>query len=77
MKKPAKGARRIVVSGREYYWLYRGARVVIWANGGKKYVYTDSELSGWSNDSIERGKWKKYFSITPKDIADWISEKGI
>ncbi len=76
MDKPMKGTRHIVVEDKEYYWLYRRSKVIIWA-GEKKHVYSDSEVTGWSSDSIERGQWKRYFSITPVHIANWIKEKGI
>lgn len=77
MKKPMKGARRIVVNDKEYYWLYRGSTVIIWPDGGRKSVYSDSEVTGWPSDTIERGKRKGYFSLTPRDIAVWINKEGI
>lgn len=78
MNRPAKGARHIVVNNKDYYWLYRRSKIIIWADE-KKHVYSDSEVTGWSNDEIERGKWKRcfYLSITPVRIAKWIREKGI
>lgn len=76
-KKPAKGARKIVVDNRNYYWLYKGSKIVIWDEKGKKHLYDDSDATGWSNDAIERGKWKKYFSITPSFIADFIRKEKI
>jgi hypothetical protein len=76
-QKPMKGARKIVVNGASYWWLYRGSRVVIWDVDGKKHVYYDSEVTGWSNDAIERGVWKSYFSITPKQIEIWIKRESI
>ncbi len=76
MEKPQRGARKIIVNGKEYYWLYRRSKVIIW-DGEKKHVYRDSEITGWSSDDIERGKWKRCFSIGPARIADWIKEKGI
>lgn len=76
MDRPMKTARRLIVKGKEYYWLYRRSKIIIWIDE-KKYIYSDSEVMGWSSDEIERGKWKRYLSITPAHIAKWIKEKVI
>ncbi len=54
MDKPIKAARRLTVKGREYYWLYRRSKIIIWIDK-KKHVYSDSEITGWTPDEIERG----------------------
>jgi len=77
MKKPIKAARKIVVNGKEYYW-FRGRRdIVIWTEEGKKYMASESAITGMDNNSIDRAKRKKYFSITPKQVAEWIKRKEV
>ncbi len=34
-----------------------------------------STFTGISWDQIEKGKWKKWFSITPSDIKEFIEKK--
>lgn len=78
MKKPMKGARKIIVDGVEYYWLYKGGpNVVIWCSNGNKVVSSESDVTGMENDVIERAKNKRYFTVTPRDIAEWIRKEGI
>lgn len=73
--RPVKGARKIVVNGKTYYWLYKRSKIIIWSDDGTKHVYSDSDVTGMTSDNIERGRWKKWFSIGPGDIAKWITEE--
>lgn len=75
MNKPAKGARKIVVDGKTYFWFYKRSKIVIWSDDGVKHVYSDSDMTGMTSDNIERGKWKGWFSITPSDVAKWIKKE--
>jgi len=77
MKRPAKGARKIVVYDKHYWWLLARSRIVIWTEEKVKHVFDLSEFTGWSWDDIERGIWKRYFSITPKYVAEQIIERNL
>lgn len=77
MKKPMNGARRIIVNDKEYYWVYRKSMVLIWTEEGAKYVFSDNEVTGLDNDVIERGRAKRHFSITSREIAEWIHKEEL
>lgn len=53
------------------YRLGKGSAVIFHPNGYKTVV-DYSQLTGKSWDDIERGHWKKYFSVTPRDVAAYI-----
>jgi len=64
--------RKIVVNGKTFQYRI-GKESVVFRNTHKKSFFADfSEITGWSWNDIERGMWKKYFSITPHQIADYI-----
>jgi hypothetical protein len=65
--------RKIVVGGIEYTWIYGQHHIVIRRDGAVVAKTTDTEVSGWTNDEIDRGTYKGYFHLTPKHIADWIA----
>lgn len=71
--------RKIVVNDKKYKYRIGRQNVVIVEdiNEGEenKIVVSFSELTNMSPDDIERAKWKRYFSITPKDIANYIETK--
>lgn len=72
------GWRKIVVNEKTYKYRIGRQNVVIVDTDSKgekgKIVVDFSKLTGWSWDTIERGMNKGYFSITPKQIADYIEE---
>ena len=66
--------RKIVVN--EIQWLYRVGKSCVTAtcvDTRERRVIDFSSLTGMEWNSIERGKWKRYFHITPKQIAAWLS----
>jgi hypothetical protein len=75
MDKPQKGARKITVNDKRYWWLVARGKIIIWSD--TKHVFDLSEFTGWSWSAIERGKWKRYFSITPKYVAEQIKERKL
>jgi hypothetical protein len=76
IKKPAKGARLIVVGKRWWHWLYKGSKIIIWNDRGKKKVFKNlPELTGMTWDEIDRASRKKYFSITPRFIEKIIKRE--
>jgi len=75
IKKPAKGARLIVVGKEYFHWLFKGSKIIIWRQNGRKKVFKDLQtLTGMSWDAIDRASRKKYFSITPKFIEKIIKD---
>ena len=68
-----KTRRKIHLFGKVWeYIISKGGGIVIWGPDGKKYLTDMSEVSGWDWNAIERGTWKKYFSITPSMIKHYI-----
>ena len=66
--------RTITVAGK--VWKYRIGKNFVVAKAadtgeGKKVKLTD--LTGMSFETIERAVWKRYFHVTPKQIATWLS----
>lgn len=68
-----KGWRKIVVDGVEYRWRVQNATVLF--EGGileGPTAVDGAELLGLTNDQYERGIWKRYISIRPEHIANYI-----
>ena len=64
IKKPQKGARLIVVGKRWWHWLYKGGKVIVWNDKGKKKVIKDLGVTPG-----------EYFAVTPKMIERLIKDK--
>ena len=76
IKKPMKGARLIVVGKEYFHWIYKGSKIIIWRQNGKKKVFKDlPKITGMSWDELDRAALKKYFSITPKFIEELIKKE--
>ena len=75
--KPQKGARRLVIEDRVYWW-FVGKRpcgaVIIWHPEGKKEIVQQHDLLGMSPDALERHYWKtpECGGVTPQDVVDYI-----
>ena len=69
-----KTKRKIVVDHIEYEWVYGNHIVVIRRNGKVVAKPTLTEITGLSWNDIERGQWKGWLSITPKNVATWIQK---
>ncbi len=68
-RKPIK---RIHIDGVEYTYIIGRGDIVI-RNPERKTILTDfSKVSGWDNNSIERGMRKRYFSVGPGDVKRWL-----
>ena len=68
--------RKIVVDDIEYKWVFgRTAIVIRDADGAVVAKPQVTDITGLSWDDIERGTYKGYFHLTPKDVADWIRAK--
>ena len=70
-----KGFRKIVVNDKTYMWRLIRNFVVIICPDGEKFPVSLSVLTGWSSPDIERGMNKRYFSVTPKDVAEFIKKE--
>ena len=67
-----KGYRLIVVDDIEYEWVVGRRFVNIVAPEGIRKTPTIEEVTGLSSDEVERAIWKRYLSITPQQIRDYI-----
>ncbi len=74
-EKSTKGFRKIVVNGKTWWWRY-GHTVVAFTNEEPKETRKVDlrTLTGMTWTDIERGHWKRWFKLTPKDIATWLQK---
>ena len=63
--------RKIVVNDKTYLYRISKGNTVIRCDGKTKII-DHSKLTGRSWYDIERGTWKRYFHIKPKEVADYI-----
>lgn len=76
-KKPHRKSRQIIVVNKEYYWLLATWDIVIWDEDRKKTTYNLSKVTGLSPDEIERGQYKRYFSVKPRHITKMIKQINV
>jgi hypothetical protein len=70
--------RQIAVGGISYQYVIGKQNVVIQNSVTKKKVIVGlDKITGMDWNTIERAKHKKYFSVTPKEIANHILMKGL
>jgi len=67
-----KGYRRINVQGKLYQWKVGRGSVSVISEEGSKMHTSISKLMGLTEYEVEKGKWKRWLSITPADIKDYI-----
>jgi len=71
-----KGFRKIIVDEKLWWWKFIKSKVVAYSDETKeKRVIDLSTLTGQSWNDIERGEWKHYFSVTPKEVEKWLKEE--
>lgn len=66
------------ISVNDVEWRFKiGKQNVVARNAetGKSKVINFHHLTGLSWNEIDRGKWKGWFSITPKQIANWLNNQ--
>lgn len=73
-RKRKKGYRKIIVKGKLWWWRFGHEVVAFNDETGEKKVIGLNKLTGLSWPDIERGHWKKWFCLTPKDIEKWLKE---
>ncbi len=65
--------RRIVIDG--VLWIYNVGKSYVKATNtvtNERRVVDLSKLTNMDWDTIEKGKWRRWFHVTPKHIADWL-----
>lgn len=70
--------RKIVVDGVQ--WLYRIGKHNVTAmcvRTRERKTIDFSKLTGMEWDTIEKGMWRRWFHITPKQIATWLSNTEV
>ena len=65
--------RKLTVGGQDYRYKVGKTHVNIVLPDGSRVYPSFSEISGLSFDEVERGLYKKWFSVTPSMLADFIS----
>jgi hypothetical protein len=69
------GWRKIVVNQREWKYQIGQQNVIARAVDNRESRTIDfSKLTGLSWNDIEKGEWKGWFHITPKEIANWLKQ---
>jgi len=64
--------RKIHIRDKIYNWKFIKNRILIFDPDGKKFIPTLSELTGLSNNDIERGQRRRYFSVLPSQVKEYI-----
>ncbi len=68
----SKGYRKISVGGVDYEYKVGRAYVDIRPPEGARMTPDLRQVTGLTWDEIERGTWKRYFSVTPQQIREYL-----
>ena len=71
-----KSYRTISVGGCNYKWKVGRRFVDIRPEEGARMTPTIAQVTGLSEDNVERAQWKRYLTITPQQIREHI-EKAV
>ena len=63
--------RKIIVNNQQFEYKVGNGNTVI-KYKGKGEIVSHTKMTGLSNNDIDRGKHKRWFSIKPSQIADYI-----
>lgn len=66
--------RKVHIANKIYEYSIGMQHIRIKTPEGKILSPNFSEVTGLNWDNIERGIWKRYFSIKPQQIKDYISK---
>jgi hypothetical protein len=75
----SKGYRKIIVHCAEYEWRVGRTHVDIRFWGEDPFYRmtpTIEEVTGLTSDEVDRARRKRYLSVTPQQIRDFIREYG-
>jgi hypothetical protein len=74
-----KGYRKIIVHCAEYHWKVGSRHVDIRFFGEDPFYRmtpTIAEITGLTEDEVARAQHKRYLSVTPQHVRDFIREYG-
>jgi hypothetical protein len=71
-KRRSSKGRKLVVLGRIWFWRLSGGQVVITNDQDQVFREDEDFIVGMDFYSAQRAKEKRYFSVTPKMVADFI-----
>lgn len=71
----SKSYRNISVGGTDYKYKVGRSHVDIRPPEGARMTPDLTEVTGLTWNEIERGTWKRYFSVTPQQIREYIEGK--
>lgn len=71
--RPQKGARRLVVVDQTWWWMV-GNLTILWTPKGQKLLVNNMALTGLTQETIERGRWKRTTdgTVTPRMVREYI-----
>ena len=72
-----RNMRKIVVDNRTYYWCYGDWVRIVSCDRTYDRRVPLSEVTGISGPEIERGRWKKNFSLIPSMVADYLRRRNV
>lgn len=64
------------MNGTDYRYKVGRAYVDIRLPEGSRLTPTLADVTGLSWDEIERGKYKRYFSVTPQQVKEYIEAQA-
>lgn len=74
MKPPQKGARRLDVDGRTWWWLVgESLAMVLWTPTGEKHLTTAAAVKKLDSSTVERGQHKGTSdgAVTPEHVRQY------
>ena len=71
--KRSQTKRKIIVDGKPYTWQVTSSGGVVVRSKTNKRVFAPHDIfPGMTPDSAERGMWKGWYHVTPKNIESLI-----
>ena len=69
-------SKAVHINGQEYPYKVSRAGVRWYTPDGKPHFVNMSELTGWTNDALERANWKGYPpAVKPSDVKEYLIKK--
>ena len=68
-------SRAIHIDGLEYPYKVTRSGVKVRTPDGKSLYFDMTEVTGWTNDDLERAAWKRYLPpVTPRRVKELVLE---